>query len=41
MSIRMAITMVYLTSLSSPWRLASPSDGNNKAANSKTIMAAK
>jgi hypothetical protein len=36
----MAVTMVYLTTSSSPWRLASRAHSDDKAANSKAIMAA-
>ena len=39
-AIEMTDAMVYLTTLSSRWRLASPANGDDKAANSKALMAA-
>ena len=39
MAIGMATTIVYLTISSSQWRLASLTHDNDKAANSKAIMA--
>ena len=41
MAIKMADTMVYLTTSSLLWRLASSIDDNNKATNLKATMAAK
>ena len=35
----MVITMVYLVAFLSPWRLASPADGEDKATKSKATMA--
>ena len=39
MVIRMAIKMAYLTTLLLPWKLALPTHGNDKSANSKAIVA--
>ena len=36
----MAVTIVYLTTLSSPWRLALSAHGNNKADKLKAMIAA-
>ena len=40
MAIEMAVTMVYLATLSSQWRLTFPAYGDNKAANLEAIVAA-
>ena len=37
----MTVAMVYLATLSSPWRMVSPANGDNTVTNLKDIMATK